>query len=121
MGGRIHGFLGGVLLTSVVTYYTGEFVRSNKLFVSAQLQASRDIIDHQIVAHKHIRDDTPVDKLYSEVRRVSVLETCKDLWNDEVIRAVNWVYSIDWYRFGVKTDEKIMELTDKVASMVEKK
>lgn len=122
MGGRIHGFLGGVLLTSVATYYTGEFVRSNKLFVSSQLQSSRDIIEHQIISHKHGHDKImPVNKLFEETRRVSILETSKDLWNEELIKAVNWVYSIDWYKFGVQTDQAIMDLTDKVASIVEKK
>lgn len=63
----------------------------------------------------------PVNKLFEETRRVSILETSKDLWNEELIKAVNWVYSIDWYKFGVQTDQAIMDLTDKVASIVEKK
>lgn len=122
MGGRIHGFLGGVLLTSVATYYTGEYIRNNKAFVSAQLQNSKDIIEHQIVTDNHRQQPiVPVNKQYSETRRVSVLETSKDLWNDELIKAVNWVYSIDWYRFGVQTDQAINDLTDKVASIVERK
>lgn len=123
MGGRIHGFLGGVLLTSALTYYTGEYFRKNQQFVSSHLRTSDNIINNRILSDKDIaREAVPISKQENSVRRLNSVETCKDIWNDEIITMVNWIYRINWYEWGVKADKKLNELTDKVASsVVEKK
>lgn len=49
------------------------------------------------------------------------METSKDIWNDEIIKMVNWVYGINWYQWGVKLDRKVMGLTEKVVDAVTEK
>lgn len=122
MGGRIHGFLGGVLLTSALTYYTGEYLFKNQQFVSSQLRKSDYIINNRILSDKdYNREVIPVSKQVNLVTRLSSLETSKDIWNDEIIKMVNWIYGINWYQWGVKADQKLIELTDKVATSVTEK
>ncbi|CCE83810.1 Piso0_004399 [Millerozyma farinosa CBS 7064] len=119
MGGRIHGFLGGVLLTSALTYYTGEYIKKNKEFVSQQLKASNNIINENILSDASSRKlPEPEDKSIQYTSRAGVLETSKDIWNNEIISAVNWLYSIDWYKWGVVADEKLVSLSDKIAEQI---
>lgn len=64
----------------------------------------------------------PVNKRVSATYRPSVWETSKDIWNEEIIKVANWLYSINWYQWGLEADRKINTLTDKVVQMaVEKK
>lgn len=123
MGGRIHGFLGGVLLTSALTYYTGEYFRKNLKFVSTHLKASDNIINNRILTDRDTtREVIPISNQHKSITRLNTVETCKDIWNDEIIQIVNWIYGINWYQWGIKADKTFNELTDKVAaSVVEKK
>ncbi|ABN68247.1 predicted protein [Scheffersomyces stipitis CBS 6054] len=123
MGGRIHGFLGGVLLTSAFAYYTGEYIRKNEQFVSQQLRSANNIIQNKILTDRDlINESVPKSSHSISTQRVSVTETAKDIWNDEIIKMVNWVYSINWYQAGLTADRKVLEFADKlVASVSEKK
>lgn len=123
MGGRIHGFLGGVLLTSALNYYTGEYFRNNLQFISTHLKSSDNIINNRILSDRDITKEViPISNQHNSVIRLNSLETRKDIWNDEIIKMVNWIYGINWYQWGVTADKKFHDLTDKVAaSVVEKK
>jgi altered-inheritance-of-mitochondria protein 5 len=118
--GRIHGFLGGVLLTSTITYYTGEYFRSNQKFISTHLQTSDHIIRSKILSPNQA-EPIPTTSHSSTISRVGIVETSKDIWNDEIIKMVNWVYGINWYQWGVKLDRKVMGLTEKVVDAVTEK
>lgn len=119
--GRIHGFLGGALLTSALTYYTGEYFHKNSRVVSLHLRASNDIINNRILSDTDANQElVPVSKHINYTSRQSIAETSKDIWNDEIIKMVNWLYSINWYQTVVNVDKKINTLTSKVASSVEK-
>ncbi|CAN3377073.1 hypothetical protein DIURU_002075 [Diutina rugosa] len=122
MGGRIHGFLGGVLLASSLTYYTGEYIKKNASIASRSLQMSDDIINKRMLStHNEWDDVVPVTSKVEFIQR-PFAESCKDIWNQEIITAVNWLYSINWYRLGEKADESLNKLTDKLAhSAYEKK
>ncbi|KAK6453813.1 uncharacterized protein RJT20DRAFT_63529 [Scheffersomyces xylosifermentans] len=122
MGGRIHGFLGGVLLTSAFAYYTGEYIKKNEQFVSNQLRTTNHIINNRILTDTDLlKEAVPKSSHITVTQRPSFGETCKDIWNDEIITMVNWVYSINWYQFGLTVDKKLLELADKVASSVSEK
>lgn len=120
MGGRIHGFLGGVLLTSALTYYTGEYFNKNQQFISHHLKSSNDIINNKVLSDRGNDILTPIDKSVNYTRRQGIVETSKDIWNDEIIKMVNWIYSINWYQNLLKADEKYNNLTEKVANSVTK-
>lgn len=121
--GRIHGFLGGVLLTSAATYYTGEYMHKNLHFVLDQLRFSEHIINDRILSNKdEVQSSIPRSSHSQVTRRLGFGETSKDIWNDEIIKFANWVYSINWYQWGLDADHKILELANKVAhKAVEKK
>lgn len=122
MGGRIHGFLGGVLLTSALTYYTGEYFQKNLKFISHQLKASDNIINNRILSNTDlIKEGLPVSSHSHATTRVSFAETAKDIWNDEIIKTVNWVYGINWYQIGITADKKILGLTEKLVNSVKEK
>ncbi|EDK47222.1 conserved hypothetical protein [Lodderomyces elongisporus NRRL YB-4239] len=116
MGGRIHGFLGGVLLTSALTYYTGQMFHTNSKFISQQLQQSNNTINNRILTdsdYKQVR--IPNNHITTTDRTFS--ETCKDIWNEEIIKMVNWVYGINWYKLGLKFDNESNRILDKVAEL----
>ncbi|CAK9437490.1 uncharacterized protein LODBEIA_P18680 [Lodderomyces beijingensis] len=121
MGGRIHGFLAGVLLTSASTYYLGYTFRQNSEFVSKQLQQSNHIINNRILTDSDYRQTAIPNNHITATLRPSWTETCKDIWNDEIITMVNWIYSINWYKLGIKVDEEASKLTDKIVEQLSKK
>ncbi|EGW33951.1 uncharacterized protein SPAPADRAFT_134514 [Spathaspora passalidarum NRRL Y-27907] len=112
MGGRIHGFLGGVLLTSVFTYYTTEYIHKNQQFISQQLRQSNRITQRIVNQEAIPQDNTPRDSRILTTNR-NFKETCKDIWNEEIITAVNWIYSIDWYDLGLNLDKKVLSYINK--------
>ncbi|CAH2353628.1 putative MICOS complex subunit MIC12 [[Candida] railenensis] len=117
MGGRIHGFLGGVLLTASLTYYTGQYIEKNSRFVSTQLQHANTVVTDRILSNKGIPKPIAVDNNI-DLRTRPFGETAKDIWNDEIIKMVNWLYSINWYSWGVEADKKFQDLTNKVAESI---
>lgn len=121
MGGRIHGFLGGVLLALLLTYYTGEYIKKNASIASRSLQMLDDIINKRMLStHNEWDDVVPVTSKVEFIQR-PFAESCKDIWNQEIITAVNWLYSINWYRLGEKADELLNKLTDKLAHLAYEK
>ncbi|RLV89565.1 hypothetical protein JA1_005081 [Spathaspora sp. JA1] len=112
MGGRIHGFLGGVLLTSVFTYYTTEYINKNQQFISQQLRQSNKITQRIINNEDIPIDNSPRDSHIKLTNR-EFKETCKDIWNEEIIKTVNRIYSIDWYDLGLDIDKKVLSLFTK--------
>ncbi|ODV80248.1 uncharacterized protein CANTADRAFT_5904 [Suhomyces tanzawaensis NRRL Y-17324] len=122
MGGRIHGFLGGVLLTSALTYYTGEYFKKNQQFISHQLRVSDNTINNRILSDHDLKKELiPIDKRIGATTRVNFSETCKDIWNDEIIKMVNWVYGINWYQWGLTADKKLLSISDKIANSITEK
>lgn len=121
MAGRIHGFLAGVLFTSAVTYYTGEYIKKNQAFVSKHLQASSRIIENRILTDKDIsKDIEPGSSRITVTGRGDFKEICKDIWNDEIITMVNWIYSINWFQLGKDADDKLIRLTDNLSEKIRK-
>lgn len=119
MGGRIHGFLGGVLLTSALTYYTGEYFQKSLQFVSLQLRSANNTINNRILTNNdQALEAVPKSNQIHSVQRINVAETAKDIWNDEIVKMVNWVYGINWYQWGITADKKLLGLADKVAHSV---
>lgn len=118
--GRIHGFLGGVLLTSTFTYYTQQYINKNQQFISQHLRQSDYIINNRILSDKdaELRKNYIPDSHVNYQSRVSFAETCKDIWNEEIITMVNWLYSINWYKLGLDIDSKVGELTTKLSESV---
>lgn len=114
MGGRIHGFLGGVLLTASLTYYTGQYIEKNQKFVSKQLRNADDVVNNRILSDSGIPKPVAVDTRV-DLHTRNFAETSKDIWNEEIIKMVNWVYGINWYSWGIAADKKILDLTSKVA------
>lgn len=117
MGGRIHGFLGGVLLTASLTYYTGQYIEKSNRFVSGQLQHANAVVTDRILSNRGIAKPIAVDNNIDLSTR-PFSETAKDIWNDEIITMVNWVYGINWYSWGVLADKKLQDLTNKVAESI---
>lgn len=123
MGNRIHGFLGGVFLTGSLALTYTSYVKSSMEIVSNNLQDIDNTINNRILTDKDVeKDPQPLNRRVLTTHRPSVLETAKDIWNEEVITMVNWVYSINWYQWGLTADRKMNKLTDKIALLaVEKK
>lgn len=123
MGNRIQGFLAGVFVTGCVTAWTAGAINGNQVLISAQLQQCDNIIKNRILSDKDRNAvPAPVNKRVFATTRPSVWETCKDIWNDEIITVANWAYSINWYQWGLEADKKVNRLADKVAQLaVEKK
>ncbi|GMM36408.1 hypothetical protein DASC09_037330 [Saccharomycopsis crataegensis] len=109
MSGRIHGFLGGVLLTSSLTYLTALEFRKNRDIVSQSLITSKDIIEN-----RHNRDTTyvPGTNSINYNDRSNIRESFADIWNSEIIKGVNWVYSINWLAAGEKVERGLRKLVE---------
>lgn len=43
-------------------------------------------------------------------------ETVKDLWNEEIIRGVNWVYGIQWNTIAKRTANGVDSLLSYIKS-----
>lgn len=113
--GAVHGFLGGVLLTSSVAYFTGQYVRDRARVVSRHLSDAERTIHNRILSDADlVREARPRDSHARYLRRAGVAEACKDIWNEEIITMVNWLYSLNWYRFGLLLDHKLAGLGAKV-------
>lgn len=116
MGGRIHGFLGGALLTSAFVYYTGEYIKKDQQFVSRQLRVSNTIVNEGIIEGKQlVKPVIPAEPRGTKQIHAGVWESAKDIWNEEVIYVVNRLYSINWYEFITGTGDQVNHLTDKAA------
>lgn len=122
MGNRIQGFFAGAALTGFLATTTVGYMRSLNTVNSKLLRDTQDIITTRILSDRNSEDElAPLNRRVLWSTRPSVWETCKDIWNEEIITAANWVYSINWYQFGLDIDRKLNKLTDKVVLVAEKK
>lgn len=114
MGGRIIGFLTGVSTVGVLHYYTRSLFEVNKHFTS-NVRSMVDQVNDQILSDRGIdKNPTPPNRRERQLSRASFVETSKDIWNEELIKSVNWLYSINWYRFGLDLDRKASKFLDKI-------
>ncbi|CDR43778.1 CYFA0S12e04236g1_1 [Cyberlindnera fabianii] len=89
MGGRIHGFLGGVLLTSCIAYYTSQEFKRNQEFVSKTIRETEAIIDN------HGKPKVDVPRAIEFQHRPSIKQTIADIWDDQILKVVHWTYSLN--------------------------
>lgn len=106
MGGRIHGFLGGLLLGLALTYYQAYQFHSNGWKIQQLLRRAKATIDDR----NKPAEVAPAKVAFSY--RPGGKETFADLWNDEVIRGVNWVYSINWVAVEENLELKVRRVAD---------
>lgn len=119
MGGRIIGFLAGVTVSGIAWTIAEPAMTMPLMFVSTGLQEAKDQIDNRILSDKGIeKNPQPPNRRVTQLTRPSFLETCKDYWNEELIKGVNWVYSINWYQWGLDADRKLNKLTDKLTKSI---
>ncbi|GEQ67468.1 hypothetical protein JCM33374_g1133 [Metschnikowia sp. JCM 33374] len=122
MGNRINGFLGGVLLTGFITVSTSAAIKRYEAINSAQIRHCDDIINNRILSDKYLQENsTPLNKRVFSTHRPSVWETCKDIWNAEIIKGINNVYSINWHKLGLEADRRLGKVAEKVLQGSEKK
>ena len=95
-----------MLLTSSLAYSTALEFRKNSKFISTSLEESRIIIDERHTPKP------PLRRTIDYTNRPSWIETAKDIWNDEIITGVNWLYSINWVRLGEKTERSLNKLVN---------
>lgn len=118
MGGRIHGFLGGALFTSALVYYTGEYIKKDQQFISRQLRITDTVINEGIIKGKDLnKEGIKVIPRGEKQVHAGIAESTKDIWNEEIIKMVNWIYSINWYQITIQADKQINQLTDKLAGV----
>lgn len=117
--GAIHGFLGGALLTSSVAYFGGAYIRASTNVVSNHFQRADRAIHNRILSDIDILlENEPRNSHTRYVERANLAETSKDIWNEEIIKMVNWLYSINWYKAGIQIDHKLAGLGSKIASQI---
>ncbi|OBA19482.1 hypothetical protein METBIDRAFT_214767 [Metschnikowia bicuspidata var. bicuspidata NRRL YB-4993] len=115
MGNRINGFLGGVALTGFITMSTSAAIKRSEAINSAQIRHCDEFINNRILTDTHFRENAaPINKRVFLTHRPSMWETCKDIWNEEIIKMVNNVYSINWHKLGLEADKRIGKMADKV-------
>ncbi|KAF5097709.1 hypothetical protein D0Z00_002310 [Geotrichum galactomycetum] len=110
---RIYGFLGGVLTTSSIAYLTALEFRKNSAFISGELKASQSILDN----HGKIKIE-PLQPIEYEAR-LSLKETMKDVWNDEIIKGVNWFYGIQWNSIAKRVENGAEKAVNYVKTSVQ--
>lgn len=119
MGGRIIGFLAGVTATGALFASTRGLMESMENFAHLNFTEMKDQIDNRILSDKGIdKNPQPPNRRVTQLTRPSFLETSKDFWNEEFIKGVNWVYSINWYQWGLEADRKLNRLTDKLTRSI---
>ncbi|KAH3664167.1 hypothetical protein OGAPHI_004881 [Ogataea philodendri] len=113
MAGRIHGFLGGVLLTGSLAYLTSREFRINQGIVSQSLRESSRIIEERNLPVPHQSN-------VLQYQDKTVSESIKDIWNHEVIKSVNYLYSLDFASVGESITKKIDQPAEKGADQAQK-
>lgn len=122
MGNRIQGFLAGVVVTAGMALATSGRIKLAQMNASGLIRDTDYIINNRILTDRDAQlTPLPVNRRISTTYRPSVWETCKDIWNEEIICAANWVYSINWYQWGLEVDKRLNRMADKLVATVEKK
>lgn len=113
MGNRIQGFLAGVFLMGSITAATVGTIQGQQSVVSGLIRNCELIIQRRILSDDELLEaQIPVSKRVAVSQRTSFWETCKDIWNEEIIKGVNSVYAINWYQLGITTDKKMNNLVE---------
>lgn len=84
---RIYGLFGGIVTGLSVTYFTAVKVRKNAQEVCSELQLSKLLAENKPVI---VRPYTDPINLQTRTRK----DTIVDMWDSEVIKAIQWVYSL---------------------------
>lgn len=122
MGNRVQGFFAGAVLTGFLATTTVGYMRSVNSVNSKILRECDGVINNRILTDKDAQTvPMPLNKRIVLTHRPSVWETSKDIWNEEIITMVNWVYSINWYQWGLDVDRKLNKLADKVVLVAAEK
>lgn len=120
MGNRIQGFLAGVVVAGFATLTTSAAIKRHEAVNRNYLHQCNNIINNKILSKEPPTEPLPLNRRVLGVHRPSVAETCKDIWNDEIIRMTNWVYLINWYQWGLDIDRKVNRLVDRAMLYAEK-
>lgn len=88
MGGKLHGFLGGVLLTTAAVYYSSAQFKNSNGFVSRTLKDTENIINGVEPELK------PIPRQLNFTHR-PISETIADIWDDSVLASAKTLYSVD--------------------------
>jgi altered-inheritance-of-mitochondria protein 5 len=102
--GKVHGFLGALLVTTTVTYFTSKEFKDNQEHISRTIKRTQDIID----GLEHSTGSSPREMVFTH--RPSMRETIADLWDDSVLSGIQWVYAID-------TEKSISSLLQKISDL----
>jgi hypothetical protein len=100
MAGITHGLLAGALVTTALTYATASQFRTTASTVHLESLTAADIWQSRDIP-------TPLVSNKNTFYKRDVVEGAKDLWNEEVMRAVTWWYGL---RVGDKTAAAIAGL-----------
>ncbi len=101
MGGLINGLLSGFLLTGSITYLTVLKFHNDQRIVSEALKDTTTLLKN------HGKPVEPQSNVIFYKKRL-MKETIKDIWNYEIIKSVNWLYSLDISGAGDKMLEGIL-------------
>lgn len=105
--------------TGAVFSATKGLMQKMETFNHTNFTEMKDQIENRILTDKGIdKNPQPPNRRVTQLTRPSILETCKDYWNEEFIQGVNWVYSINWYQWGLDADRKLNKLTDKLTRKI---
>ena len=88
MGGVINGFLSGFLESGSITYLTVLKFHNDQRIVSEALN------DTTMLVKNHGKVVEPQSNVIFYKKRM-MKEAIKDIWNYEVIKSVNWLYSLN--------------------------
>lgn len=102
MAGRIHGLLAGALLTGSITYFTSKEFSNNQKKISNSLQDSVNLIENN--QNEIITGSNKISYIDKDV-----IESTKDIWNFEVIKGVNWLYSLNLTSIGGKVIDSLFK------------
>jgi altered-inheritance-of-mitochondria protein 5 len=78
----------GIITTSSVAYLTALELRRNSQTISKSLQVSKEVLDNRG------KPKPRMSKTIEYETRDNVAETMKDLWDHEIVRAANWIFSL---------------------------
>ncbi|ODQ65316.1 hypothetical protein NADFUDRAFT_42598 [Nadsonia fulvescens var. elongata DSM 6958] len=102
------GYLGGVFVSSVIGYFVvGELNKTSEK-VAKDLESVKERLDQEQVPKTNV-----VDVIQFE-HRTGVSETMKDLWNEEIIKGVNWLYNVDMANVSHKIQHASSDLIDRI-------
>lgn len=96
-----------------MTYLTALELRANQQVVSSSLQKYKSVIEDRNKPFEY----TPNVIKYTD--RSSIKETVADIWNSEIIKGVNWLYSINWLAAGEKFEKGIKKVSESSGNVAE--